>query len=161
MLRELLNPSRRIIREADEPKPEEEPPTRFPEAEDALMSGDYEAAVAAYEAALRQTPGDSEAAIGLARTKLVQRTQGVDLTSARAAAAESPDDATAQMLVADLDLLGGHVEDAFTRLIDLVRRVFGDERDAIRKHLVEIFAVVGDDDPRVIKARQQLANALF
>ena len=67
----------------------------------------------------------------------------------------------AQTLVADLDLMGGHVDDAFSRLIDLVRRTSDAERDAARKHLISMFAVVGDDDPRVTKARQSLASALF
>ncbi|MEJ7744893.1 MAG: tetratricopeptide repeat protein [Nocardioidaceae bacterium] len=86
---------------------------------------------------------------------------GVDASRARAGAAEQPDDVASQTLVADLDLLGGDVDEAFSRLIELVRRSAGDERDAARKHLVEMFNVVGDEDPRVLKARQSLANALF
>ena len=93
--------------------------------------------------------------------KVLQRTQGVDLNAARAAAAERRDDVAAQTLAADLDLLGGHVEDAFTRLIDLVRRTSGDERDQARQHLLGLFAAVGNDDPRVLKSRQGLASALF
>ena len=71
---------------------------------------------------------------------VVQRTQGVDLNAARAAAAENRDDVDAQTLVADLDMLGGHVEDAFVRLIDLVRRTSGAERDRARTHLLGLFA---------------------
>ena len=70
-------------------------------------------------------------------------------------------DATKRLLVADLDLLGGHVEDAFARLIDLVRRTAGPERDRTRVHLLELFAVVGNDDPRVLAGRRSLASALF
>jgi putative thioredoxin len=83
------------------------------------------------------------------------------LFAARTAAAERPDDVDAQTLVADLDLLGGHVEDAFSRLVDLVRRTSGDERDQARTHLLGLFAAVGNEDPRVLKGRQQLASALF
>ncbi len=72
-----------------------------------------------------------------------------------------PDDVDAQTLVADLDLAGGHVEDAFARLVDLIRRTTGDERDAARTHLLGLFAAVGNDDPRVLKGRQSLASALF
>ena len=93
--------------------------------------------------------------------KVLQRTQGVDLEAARAAAAAAPDDVAAQSLVADLDLLGGNVEDAFTRLVDLVRRTAGDERNQAREHLVGLFAAVGNDDPRVMRGRQNLASALF
>ena len=93
--------------------------------------------------------------------KVLQRTQGVDLNAARAAAAERPDDVEAQTLVADLDLLGGHVDDAFRRLVELVRRTSEAERDQARSHLIGLFAAVGNDDPRVLAARRNLASALF
>jgi putative thioredoxin len=93
--------------------------------------------------------------------KVLQRTQGVDLNAAREAAAADPDDVDAQTLVADLDLLGGHVDDAFNRLVDLVRRTSGDERNRAREHLLGLFAAVGNEDPRVLRARQNLASALF
>ena len=93
--------------------------------------------------------------------QLLKRTDGVDLTEARAAAAERPDDVEAQIMVADLDLLGGHVEDAFNRLVDLVRRTTEADRDAARTHLIGLFGAVGNDDPRVQRARRDLASALF
>jgi putative thioredoxin len=93
--------------------------------------------------------------------KVLQRTQGADLAAARAAAAERPDDVGAQTLVADLDLLGGHVDDAFRRLVELVRRTSGAERDQARSHLIGLFAAVGNDDPSVMEARRNLASALF
>ena len=139
----------------------EEPPSRFPEAEEALMSGDLDTAIAAFEEALRGAPGDAEATLGLGQAKLLKRTKGVDVNAAREAAAQQPNDVAAQALAADLELLGGHVEDAFGRLVDVVRRTSGDDRDAARLHLVDLFGVVGDADPRVGKARQQLASALF
>jgi putative thioredoxin len=139
----------------------QEVPSRYPEAEEALLSGDLEAAIRGYQEALNSAPGDAEATVGLARAELLKRTQGVDAVAARAAAAASPDDLNAQTLVADIDLLGGNVDDAFSRLIELVRRTSDGDRDAARKHLVEMFGVVGDDDPRVVRARQQLASALF
>jgi putative thioredoxin len=67
----------------------------------------------------------------------------------------------AQTLVADLDMYGGHVDDAFTRLVDVVRRTTGDDRDKARQHLLGLFAAVGNEDPRVIRGRQNLASALF
>ncbi|HVN11956.1 MAG TPA: tetratricopeptide repeat protein, partial [Kineosporiaceae bacterium] len=81
--------------------------------------------------------------------------------AARAAAAANPEDVDAQILVADIDLLGGHVEDAFDRLVESVRRTTGADRDRVRSHLVELFDVVGADDPRVPAARLALANAVF
>lgn len=134
---------------------------RFAAAEDAIAAGDAAAAVAEYEKLVAANPADAEAAVGLARAKLLQRTADADLNAARAAAAASPEDLEAQLLVADLDLLGGHVDDAFARLIDVVRRTAGDERERARQHLVELFGVVGNGDPRVARGRQQLASALF
>jgi putative thioredoxin len=148
--------------EAEPGEPEEEPlPPLHQAAYDAIDRGDLAAAVAAYEQALRENPADDLARVGLAQVRLLERTQDVDLTAAREAAAQAPEDVDAQILVADLDLLGGHVEDAFARLVATVRRVQGAERDAVRSHLVELFDVVGPDDPRVPAARLALANALF
>lgn len=134
---------------------------RFVPAEEALMAGDAAGAVVEYQKLVDANPADSEAVAGLARAKILQRTDGVDLGEARAAAAAAPDDVAAQTLVADLDLAGGHVEDAFARLVELVRRTAGAERDAARDHLVGLFAAVGNADPRVMKGRQALASALF
>jgi len=134
---------------------------RYAPAQDALEAGDIDRAVAEYQKLVDANPADTEAAAGLAMAKVLQRTQGVDLNTARAAAADHPDDIAAQTLVADLDMLGGHVDDAFNRLIELVRRTSGDERDAARTHLLGLFAAVGNADERVIRGRQNLASALF
>lgn len=150
--------------ETGAPEPAEaEPPQdpRYDEAYDAIERGDYDAAAAAYQALLDQAPGDVDAKAGLAQVELLRRTRDVDEKAARQAAAERPDDVDAQTAAADLDLLGGHVEDAFLRLIDLVRRSSGDDRDRARQHLLDLFELVGSQDERVAKARTSLANALF
>ena len=134
---------------------------RYAAAQDALGEGDIDRAVAEYQKLVDANPADAEAAAGLAMAKVLQRTQGADLNAARAAAAASPDDIDAQTMVADLDMLGGHVEDAFARLVELVRRTSGDERNKAREHLIGLFAAVGNDDPRVLRGRQALASALF
>lgn len=134
---------------------------RYAPAQDALEAGDLDTAVAEYQKLVTANPADTEAAAGLAMAKVLQRTQGVDLQAARAAAAAAPDDVDAQTLVADLDMLGGHVEDAFARLVELVRRTSDKERDRARDHLLGLFAAVGNDDPRVLNGRRALASALF
>ena len=134
---------------------------RYAPAQEALAAGDVDAAVAEYQKLIDANPADAEAAAGLAMAKVLQRTHDVDAAAARTAAAERRDDVDAQTLVADLDLLGGHVDDAFNRLVDLVRRTAGDDRDKARTHLLGLFAAVGNEDPRVLKGRQNLASALF
>ena len=134
---------------------------RYAPAQDALERNDLDTAVAEYQKLLSENPADAEAQGGLAMATLLQRTATADLNEARAAAAASPDDIDAQTLVADLDLLGGHVDDAFARLIGLVARTADKERDRVREHLVALFNAVGNDDPRVRSARMKLASALF
>ena len=134
---------------------------RYAPAQDALGRGDVEAAVAEYQKLVDANPADAEAAAGLAMAKVLQRTQGVDLHAARAAAAQAPDDVEAQTMVADLDMLGGHVEDAFNRLIGLIARTSDADRTKAREHLLGLFAAVGNDDPRVLAGRRNLASALF
>lgn len=147
--------------EVDEETGEEVVDPRYLPAQDALERGDIDAAVAEYQKLVAANPADSEAAAGLAMAQVLQRTAGVDLNAARADAAERPDDVAAQTLVADLDLLGGHVDDAFDRLINLVRRTTEGDRDAARTHLIGLFGAVGNDDPRVQRARRDLTSALF
>lgn len=134
---------------------------RYAPAQEALERGDIDAAVTEYQKLVDANPADTEAAAGLAMARVLQRTSGVDLNAARAAAAEQPDDVDAQTLVADLDLLGGHVDDAFNRLVALVARTAGDDRAKAREHLIGLFAAVGNEDPRVLRGRQNLASALF
>lgn len=134
---------------------------RYAPAQDALAAGDIDGAVAEYQKLVDANPADVEAAGGLAMAKVMQRTQGVDLNESRAAAAANPDDVDAQTLVADLDMLGGHVEDAFTRLVNLVGRTTDPDRSRARDHLLGLFAAVGNDDPRVLAGRRDLASALF
>lgn len=148
---------------AEEPAEEVEPPLPplHQAAYEAIERDDLDGAAAAYTKALAENPRDEMARVGLAQVELLRRTSGVDPTAARTAAAAAPTDVAAQLVVADLDLLGGAVDDAFGRLIDLVRATAGPEREQVRVRLVELFGVVGDADPRVMSARRRLANALY
>jgi putative thioredoxin len=135
---------------------------RYAEADAALEGGDLDGAIAAFERLLAQSPSDAEAIRGLARAKLLRRVAALGSgTDVRAEAAAKPDDARVQCAVADLDVAGGHVADAFSRLVDTVRRTSGDERNAVRLHLLELFEAVGPDDERVRQGRKDLSAALF
>ena len=146
-----------------DPAEETEPPLPplHQAAYDAIDSGDLTAAITAYQQALKENPADADAKVGLSQVRLMQRTEGVDLGAARAAAAAAPSDVDAQLVVADIDVLGGHVEDAFVRLTDLVRVTVDTERNRVREHLLELFDIVGSSDERVVKARKALTSALF
>jgi len=141
----------------------EEPPLPplHQEAFDAIQRGDNAAAIVAYEKALAENPRDAEAAAGLAQVQLLQRIEGADLHAARQAAADAPADIDAQMLVADLDVAGGHVDDAFSRLLDLFEATPGDDRGRVKDRLIALFGLIGASDPRVIAARTRLTNLLF
>ncbi|MGP9693272.1 tetratricopeptide repeat protein [Brachybacterium sp. AOP25-B2-12] len=147
---------------ADGEAPEEEPLSPLQqEAYDAIERGDLPGAVSAYEKLLAENPADDEARAGMATVQLMSRTQDADLDAARAAAAERPADLDAQLLVADLDVLGGHVDDAFARLLALLRGADAETRDSVRSRLLDLFEVVGAHDPRVAAARRRMANLLF
>ncbi|NJQ16403.1 tetratricopeptide repeat protein [Streptomyces bohaiensis] len=141
------------------PEPPQDP--ALSAAHDALDAGDLAGAIRAYEGVLADQPANAEARLGLGQAKLLDRVQGVDLTAARKDAADRPRDVDAQLVVADLDLVGGHVEDAFARLVDAVRTAAGDDRDRARVRLLELFELVGPENPRVVAARGALARVLF
>ena len=148
---------------ADAPSAPAEPelPPLHAEAFAAIETGDYAAAIRAYEKALAENPRDEDARAGLGQVRLLDRVQGLDLQEARAAAAADPLDVPAQFAVADLDLSGGHVEDAFGRLLDLFAQLPSDQRTPVRERLVELFGLIGAADPRVIAARNRLSSLLF
>ncbi|MBV1848804.1 tetratricopeptide repeat protein [Catellatospora tritici] len=134
---------------------------RLAEADDALMMGDLDEAERAYRKILSDAPRDAAAEAGLAQVVLAKRVAGVDPQAALAEADANPDDLPAQLRAADVEVLGGQAEQAYQRLVNLVRRVYGDDRETVRQHLVSLFAVAGPDDPAVAAARRALASALF
>lgn len=143
-----------------EPAPEPLPPLHA-EAYEAIERGDYESAIRAYRTAIAQDPRDTMAVAGLAQVSLLARLAGHTTDELRTAAAEAPDDVDAQLGVADLDISGGHVEDAFDRLLTLFPKLDAAGKDVVRSRLLEYFEIVGVDDPRVGNARARLASLLY
>ncbi|WP_114855324.1 co-chaperone YbbN [Brachybacterium sp. YJGR34] len=142
-------------------EPEEPLPPLIAEAYEAIERGDLDAAAAAYRKQLQESPADAEATAGLATVSLMSRCRDTDPAAVRDAAAQRPGDLEAQMLAADLDMLGGHVEDAFSRLLDQLRGADQETKDTVRARLLELFEVAGTADPRVAQARKRLANLLY
>ena len=140
---------------AEKIEPEEE------EAIAALDAGDYPTAEAAYKKLLARKPGDSFATLGLAQTQLLARTDGLDGAKIMQDALTSPDDLEIQIKCADIEVVSGYIEPAFARLLHLIQLLDGAEQKRVKDRLLELFALVDPADPRVIKARAALANALF
>ncbi|WP_319463536.1 tetratricopeptide repeat protein [Micromonospora sp. RTP1Z1] len=134
---------------------------RLDEADDALMSGDLDTAEQAYRKILAESPADAAAEAGLAQVSLARRVAGADPQAALTTAEGAPDDVEAQLLAADIEVLSGMAEQAYRRLVGLVRRTAGDDREKVRQHLVSLFTIAGPDDPAVASARRALASALF
>ena len=130
-------------------------------AEKALLDGDYAAAVAAYDALLARVPADAEAIAGRAWSQLLLRTDGADPDLILATALAAPDDVAAQTAAADIEVLSEELEAAVARLVALVRRTAGEDRDAARTHLLGLLAALDPQDPRVVAGRRALAGALF
>ncbi|MFW0184583.1 tetratricopeptide repeat protein [Rothia sp. CCM 9418] len=136
-------------------------PPLHQEALDAIDRGDYASAQQAYQRALAENPGDKDAKLGLSQVNLLSRVSAYDTVQVRAQAAQEPLNVDAALAVADLDISGGHVEDAFNRLINVFKQVDASAQNTVRERLVELFDVVGSADPRVVKARTALMTALF
>lgn len=148
--------------DAPAPEPVEEPlPPHHQEAYDAIARGDYAAAVKEYETAIAQNPRDALAVAGLAQASLLRRLQGAEADALRAAAAGAPQSVAAQLAVADLDMSGGHVDDAIGRLLDLFPSLDPAGRDAIRARVLDYFEIAGPEDPRVVAGRRRLASLLY
>ncbi len=136
-------------------------PPAYAAARDAMERGDLDAAARAFEQELAASPDDPVAKTGLAQVNLIRRVSSYDQARVRRDAAEHPGDADAQIRVADIDLASGRIEEAFDRLLGVVRRTSGEERNKARAHLVSLFELLPPRDPRVTKARSTLSALLF
>jgi putative thioredoxin len=141
--------------------PEEQIEPEEIEAMNALELGDFGAAEAAYKKWLARKPAESLAKLGLAQTQLLIRTQSLDLDTVSAQSVAAPADIDLQIKAADVEIVNGAVETAFTRLITAIKASSGDERTQLKNHLLELFILVDPADPRLIAARKELASALF
>lgn len=137
---------------------EEDP--RLDAAEDAVARGDLDAAETAYADILAAEPDHPIAALALSQIQLLRRAEAAG-PDAVATADADPRNAGAARAAADVELAQGQVEAAFDRLLAVIRATAGEDRDGAREGLLELFALVGDDDPLVVSARKRLTAALF
>ena len=127
----------------------------------ALQAGDYLGAKRSYEEWLKRSPNNDFAKLGLAQVELLIRIDGVDPVDAAKQADAHPEDLAMQIMAADCEIAQGDFEGATSRLLSAVRNSAGDDRKRVRDHLLILFTLIEPDDPRLAKARQQLASALF
>ena len=131
------------------------------EAMAALQAGNLDGAIAAYEKLVSRKPADTMAKSGLAQMQLLKRTHGADAKAVIEAASNNPLDVLAQIACADLEISNGRIEEAFSRLLNCVRALAGEEKQQAKDHLITLFSLVDPADPRLIQARKDLASALF
>src|SRR6187200_1710181 len=143
---------------AEESEPQADP--RYAAADAALERGDFAAARDEFDRLLQANPNDGEALAGKAQAGLFARAATLD-PQATLAAANGSDDLNSQLAAADVEMITGQAEAAFGRLIGLVKRLSGEERNEVRVRLLELFETLGNADERVLKARRDLMTALF
>jgi putative thioredoxin len=131
------------------------------EAMEALDAGNYAGAEVAYKKWLSRKPAENLAKLGLAQTQLLMRTEGLELNQVIDESTKNPGDIALQLKAADVEMVNGGVEAAFTRLLHAVRATAGDDRNKVKDHLLNLFALVDPSDPRLVAARKELASALF
>ena len=139
---------------------EEQIDPRLEAAFNAIEKGDFVAANNSYKEMLNQNPADQVAQAGLAQVGLLERASKLNPNDVLQKASDRKDFAS-QMDLADLELMKGNPGAGFAVLISAIKISGGEDRDKLRARLLELFVVVGDSDPEVIKARRDLASALF
>lgn len=151
---------------SQEPGTEEETepplPPHIQAAYDAIEADDLDGAAAAFEQAVAENPADTEAAAGLVQVQLLQRISGLDPAQVLQRATEAPaGDLEAQLPAADLEVAGGRLAEGYDRLLQVIRVTAGEDKERARVRLLELFRLAADGAPEVVKARRDLAIALY
>ena len=137
-------------------------PPHLRDAREAMENGEFDTAAALLEKAAAEVPADTLAKSWLAQVNVMRRVSGYeDATAILREAAQHPDDPDVQIKAADLEIASGRAEDAFDRLLGVVKRTSGDDRNKARLQLIELFEIFPPGDPAVKAARTRLSGLLF
>ena len=147
-----------VVEKAEEAEEKVDP--KMEQAFNAIEKGDFNSANNIYKEMLNQNPKDQTAIAGIAQVGLLERSSKLNKNDVLKNAADKKN-FEAQMQLADLELMNGNPEAGFSVLINAIKISSGADRDKLRERLIELFVVVGDSDPHVLKARRDLASALF
>ena len=139
-------------------EPEPELSITHQQAFAAIEENNYPLARSLYEKALLENPNDQLAEAGLAQIKLLIRLEGKDLPSLVGSVGQDTD---AVLDRVDALVATGAASEGFEQLLVLFESTAKDQREPIRLRFVELFLVVGNEDPAVIKARKNLSLLLF
>lgn len=142
--------------------PPEDP--RIEEAENALAAGELDRAEELYRSLLADEPAHPLAKDAITQIQLMKRleTDGDDDVAQVIADADAkPDDLELALKAADLQVASGDYDAAFGRLLAFVKGADADAKEKARERLIELFAIVGNAEPAVVKGRRDLASALF
>lgn len=136
-------------------------PPAHEKAHSLAMQGDYEGAAKEYAKLIEADPHDSLASREHAKALLLARNSNTDVAAVRKNAGDNPDSVEAQLAVADVDMIDGHIDDAFGRLLDFLASGHRKDAEAVRARMIEYFAMLPADDARLARARRRLAVLLY
>ena len=132
-------------------------PPLHQEAFEAIGRLDYDAAIAAYTKALSENPRDELAISGQAQVKLLMRTDGKNPNDLSV----TPPSGLEELLEwADVMASVGNAKAAFDAMLEAFEAQ-PENRDALRKHLLELFATVDPSDVVLIEARKRLTTLMY
>lgn len=144
-----------------EPAPVTDDP-RLAEAEDRLNEGDFDGAVAVYDAILESEPANTQLKLARTNVAFLARAGRIDQTSDPVGRADAaPGDVGLALDAADVEMLLGEPEASLNRLLGLLPTVFGDDRERVRARLLDLLAMIDPADPVALAARRRMASALF
>jgi putative thioredoxin len=147
--------------EADEGEVAEEAfDPEYEKAFEAMSQGKLDDAIGLFELLIEKNPNDEMLPAALKQATFLKRLSGYDVKDVLQKALNL-DDLEAQISAADIEFASQKMAESFTRLIDYIRNHSGDERGKAKAHLLYLFEIAGDQEPLVVKARRDLASALF
>lgn len=142
------------------PESEQKEDPRSEKVFQALNDGKFDEAIVLIEELLKENPQDQTLQAMLKQAQFMKRISGYNVNEIMQKA-NNTDDVLAQIAASDIELAGGKLQESFSRLINFIRTHAGDDREKAKTHLLELFGIVGDQEPLVPKARRDLASALF